>query len=124
MGPNAGFVVLIGVVLAAGLAAFGIWSRSDTVATLEKEAEDAAIPRIQVVSPKPGPPHRTLTLPGNINAWYQAPIYAQVSGYVVHWFKDYGAPVKAGDVLATISTPSLDAQFEAAKAKLAVAQAR
>ena len=115
---------LIGVVVAGGLAAFGIWSRSDMVGRLKQEADDAAIPRVQVVSPKPGPPHRTLTLPGNIDAWYEAPIYAQVTGYVASWLKDYGAPVKAGDVLATISTPSLDAQFEAAKAKLAVAQAR
>jgi membrane fusion protein (multidrug efflux system) len=117
-------LALIGVLLAGGLAAFGIWSRSDTVATLKEEAEDAAVPRVQVVSPKPGPSHRTVTLPGNIDAWYEAPIYAQVSGYVTLWYKDYGAPVKAGDVLATISTPSLDAQFEAAKAKLEVAQAR
>jgi len=115
--------VLIGVLVAGGLAAFGIWSRIDTVASLKQEADDSAIPRIQVVSPKPAPAHRTLTLPGNIAAWYEAPIYAQVTGYVVHWFKDYGAPVKTGDVLATISTPSLDAQFEASKAKLAVAQA-
>lgn len=117
-------LALIGVLVAGGLAAFGIWSRSDTVASLKQEADDTAIPRVQVVSPKPGPPNRTLTLPGNIDAWFEAPIYAQVSGYVTDWFKDYGAPVKAGDVLATISTPSLDAQFEAAKAKLAVAQAR
>ncbi|HEX9464479.1 MAG TPA: efflux RND transporter periplasmic adaptor subunit [Alphaproteobacteria bacterium] len=117
-------LALLGVVVAGGLAAFGIWSRSDTVASLKQEADDASIPRVQVVSPKPAPPHRTLTLPGNLDAWYEAPIYAQVSGYVAHWFKDYGAPVKAGDVLATISTPSLDAQFEAAKAKLEVAQAR
>jgi RND family efflux transporter MFP subunit len=117
-------LALIGVVVAGGLAAFGIWSRSDTVASLKQEADDAAPPRVQVVSPKPGPPHHTLTLPGNLDAWYEAPIYAQVSGYVTHWFKDYGAPVKTGDVLATISTPSLDAQFEAAKAKLEVVQAR
>jgi membrane fusion protein (multidrug efflux system) len=117
-------LALIGVALAGGLAAFGIWSRSDTVTNLKQEADDAAIPRVQVVSPKPGPPSRTLTLPGNIAAWYEAPIYAQVTGYVAHWFKDYGAQVKIGDVLATISTPSLDAQFEAAKAKLAVAEAR
>ncbi len=123
-GHRGRMVALIGVVVAGGLAAFGIWSRSDTVATLKQEADDTAIPRVQVVSPKPGPPHRTLTLPGNIDAWYEAPIYAQVSGYVAHWFKDYGAPVKAGDVLATVNTPSLDAQFEASKAKLAVAQAR
>ncbi len=117
-------VALVGVVVAAALAAFGIWSRSDTVASLKQEADDAAIPRVQVVSPRPGPPHRTLTLPGNIDAWYEAPIYAQVTGYVAHWFRDYGARVKAGDVLATIDTPSLDAQFAASKAKLAVAQAR
>lgn len=123
-GHRGGMLALIGVVMAGGLAAFGIWSRSDTVESLKQEADDAAIPRVQVVSPKPGPPHRTLILPGNIDAWYEAPIYAQVSGYVAHWFKDYGAPVKAGDVLATINTPSLDAQFEASKAKLAVAQAR
>lgn len=123
-GHRGRILALIGVVVAGGLAAYGIWSRSDTVATLKQEADDTAIPRVQVVSPKPGPPHRTLTLPGNIDAWYEAPIYAQVSGYVAHWFKDYGAPVKAGDVLATINTPSLDAQFEASKAKLAVAQAR
>jgi membrane fusion protein (multidrug efflux system) len=116
-------LALVGVAVAIGLAAFGIWSRSHTVARLKQEADDAAIPRVQVVSPKPGPPQRTLTLPGNIEAWYEAPIYAQVTGYVAQWFKDYGAQVKAGDVLATVSTPSLDAQFEASKAKLAVVQA-
>jgi len=123
-GHRGRIVALIGVVVAGGLAAFGIWSRSDTVASLKQEADDAAIPRVQAVSPKPAPPHRTLALPGNIEAWYEAPIYAQVTGYVAHWFKDYGAPVKAGDVLATINTPSLDAQFEASKAQLAVVQAR
>jgi membrane fusion protein, multidrug efflux system len=117
-------LLLLGVVVAGGLAAYGIWSRSDTVAALQKTADDASLPRVQVVSPKPGPPQRTLTLPGNIEAWYQAPIYAQVSGYVSHWYKDYGAQVKAGDLLATIDTPGLDAQFAASKANLAVMEAR
>jgi membrane fusion protein (multidrug efflux system) len=119
-----GMLALIGVVVAGGLAAYGIWQRNDTVTSLKQEADDAAIPRVQLVSPKPAPPRRTLTLPGNIDAWYEAPIFAQVTGYVAHWFKDYGAQVKAGDILATIDTPSLDAQFAAAKAKLTVAQAR
>jgi RND family efflux transporter MFP subunit len=116
--------VLIGVVAAGGLAAYGIWSRDDTVAALRKIAADALLPRVQVISPQPGPPRRTLTLPGNIEAWYQAPIYAQVSGYVSRWDKDYGAEVKAGDVLATVDTPALDAQFAASKANLAVMEAR
>jgi RND family efflux transporter MFP subunit len=116
--------VFIGIVAACGLAAYGIWSRDDTVAALRKTAADALLPRDQVISPQPGPPRRTLTLPGNIEAWYQAPIYAQVSGYVSRWDKDYGAEVKAGDVLATVDTPALDAQFAASKANLAVMEAR
>ena len=114
----------IGILVAGGLAGYGIWSRNDTVAALQVTATDASLPRVQVVSPQPGPPQRTLTLPGNIDAWYQAPIYAQVSGYVSHWYKDYGAEVKTGDVLATIDTPALDAQFAASKANLAVMEAR
>jgi RND family efflux transporter MFP subunit len=116
--------VFIGIVAACGLAAYGIWSRNDTVAALQMTAADASLPRVQVVSPQPGPPQRTLTLPGNIEPWYRAPIYAQVSGYVSQWYKDYGAQVKAGDVLASIDTPALDAQFAASKANLAVVEAR
>jgi RND family efflux transporter MFP subunit len=123
-GHRGGLLMLIGVLVAGGLAGYGIWSRSATVTDLKKTADDAALPRVQVISPKPGPAQRTLTLPGNIDAWFEAPIYAQVSGYVSHWYKDYGAQVKAGDILADIDTPSLDAQFAASKANLAVAQAR
>jgi RND family efflux transporter MFP subunit len=117
-------LLLLGVVVAGGFAAQGIWSRIETVSELQKTADDASLPRVRVVLPKPGPRQRTLTLPGNIEAWYQAPIYAQVSGYVSHWYKDYGAEVKTGDVLATIDAPALDAQFAASKANLAVMEAR
>jgi RND family efflux transporter MFP subunit len=109
---------------AVALAGFGIWSRSHSVSTLQTESDDAAIPRVQVGVPKAAPDQRTLVLPGSISAWYEAPIFAQVSGYVSHWYKDYGAAVKAGDVLATIEAPSLDAQFQAAQANLATTQAR
>jgi RND family efflux transporter MFP subunit len=123
-GHRGGLLALIAVLIAGGIAAYGIWSRSEAVAELQKTADDSALPRVQVMSPKPGPAQRTLTLPGNIDAWFEAPIYAQVSGYVSHWYKDYGALVKEGDVLADIDTPSLDAQFAASKANLAVVQAR
>ena len=117
-------LLVLGVLVAVGLAANGIWSRQQTVVALRHTAEDAALPRVQVISPQWGPSHRSLTLPGEIEAWYNAPIYAQVSGYVAHWYKDYGARVKTGDLLATIDTPSLDAQFAASKANLAVMEAR
>lgn len=112
-----------GVLLACGLAGYGIWSRSATVSQLAKSTAVAAIPQVQMITPKPGPAHSTLTLPGNIEAWYQASVYGQVEGYVSHWYKDYGAEVKAGEVLATIETPSLDAELAAARAQLAMVQA-
>lgn len=72
----------------------------------------------------PGPSQENLTLPGTVEAWYQAPIYAQVSGYVKMWHKDYGAHVKQGDLLAEINTPALDAKYAQAKADLKAAEAK
>ncbi len=92
-------------------------SRSDAALLREKTIENA-IPTVAVVKPKPGDPSETITLPGNITAWFEAPIYAQVSGYVKMWYKDYGAQVKKGDILAEINAPALDAQYAQAKADL------
>jgi membrane fusion protein, multidrug efflux system len=116
--------IAVCVVAVVGIAAYGIWSRHASVERLQQVADDASLPRVEAISPKPGPDEQSLTLPGEIAAWNEAQIYGQVSGYVSHWYKDYGARVKAGDVLATIDTPGLDAQFEASKASLAVAQAK
>jgi membrane fusion protein (multidrug efflux system) len=113
-----------GLAVAGSLAGYGIWSRQTSVTHLQQRADDAALPRVQVVSPKPGAPTAALTLPGEVKAWNEAPIYGQVSGYISRWFKDYGAHVNAGEVLATIETPSLDAQFAASKANLQTAQTR
>ncbi|KXV76923.1 efflux RND transporter periplasmic adaptor subunit [Acetobacter cerevisiae] len=92
--------------------------------TLQADATHASVPDVAVVQPKPAPSTLAMTLPGNINAWYEAPIYAQVSGYVKMWNKDYGAPVKKGDTLAEINAPGLDAQYAQAKADLQVTQAK
>ena len=115
---------IVGLAVAGGLAFYGIWSRAESVSDLQQRADEAAIPKVQVISPKAGPTEQSLTLPGQISAWNEAEVYAQVSGYVEHWYKDYGAHVNAGDVLATISTPTLDAQYEVSKAKLTVAQSQ
>ncbi|ARW09420.1 efflux RND transporter periplasmic adaptor subunit [Acetobacter ascendens] len=117
-----GFVAVGGVAIL--LAVVGIVQRHTQYVNLAHETAHNAIPSVQVIFPQPGPDERTLSLPANIAAWYQAPIYAQVSGYVKMWYKDFGAKVKAGDVLAEIDTPGLDAQFAAAKANLNVALAR
>ncbi|GBQ71109.1 multidrug efflux pump acriflavin resistance protein AcrB/AcrD/AcrF [Ameyamaea chiangmaiensis NBRC 103196] len=115
-----GVVVVVAVVLAVG----GIVERRLHFDAVDRQTQDGALPRVHLIAPQHGPPVRTLDLPANIRAWYQAPIYAQVSGYVDKWYKDFGADVKTGDVLATISTPGLDAQYAAAKANFDVAMAR
>ncbi|MGD0960303.1 MAG: efflux RND transporter periplasmic adaptor subunit, partial [Methylomonas sp.] len=97
--------------------------KQDSDALQEKTLEDA-IPTVSVTHAKHGDPTETITLPGNIEAWYQAPIYAQVSGYVKMWYKDYGALVKKGDVLAEISAPSLDAEFAQAVADVEAERAK
>ncbi len=98
-------------------------SRLDAAA-LREDTLDGAIPTVAVVTAKPSAPTETITLPGNITAWFSAPIYAQVSGYVKMWHKDYGAEVKTGDVLAEINAPALDAQYEQAKADLEAERAK
>ena len=115
---------VVGLAVAVALASYGIWSRNVSVAHLQQIADDASIPRVQSASPKPGPKEDTLRLPGEVAAWNEAQIYGQVSGYVSAWLKDYGAPVQTGEVLATIDTPGLDAQYEASKAQLAAARAQ
>src|SRR5437764_6517256 len=92
-------------------------SRSDAALLREKTFEPA-IPTVAVVSPKPVPATETITLPGNIVGWYEAPMYARVTGYVKMWYKDYGDEVKKGDVLAEINAPDLDAEAAQARADL------
>lgn len=111
-------VVISGILLCVLYIGYRIYeSKSDAALLTEKTLEEA-VPTVAVIYPKPVAPTETITLPGNVQAWFQAPIYAQVSGYVKMWYKDYGALVKKGDVLAEINAPALDAQYAQAKADL------
>ncbi len=92
-------------------------SGDDATALLHKTIEDA-VPTVAVVSPSPGLPTETITLPGNVVGWYEAPMYARVTGYVKMWYKDYGDHVMKGDILAEITAPDLDADYAQTKADL------
>jgi membrane fusion protein, multidrug efflux system len=111
-------IAVAGIAVALVVAGYGIWTRGVTLTNLQQQADDSAIPRVQLTTPKPGPKERTVTLPGNVVAWNEAPIYAQVSGYVTKWYKDYGAHVEKGELLADIDAPGLDAQYKASLAQL------
>jgi RND family efflux transporter MFP subunit len=111
-------MVLLAIVLCGSYLGYRAYESGTEASTLRYETLDRAIPSVAVVSPKPVPATETITLPGNIVGWYEAPIFARVTGYVKMWHKDYGDQVKEGDILAEINTPDLDAQHAQAKADL------
>jgi RND family efflux transporter MFP subunit len=78
---------------------------------------------VSTVTPKRAPTTQDLLLPGSIMSWADASIYARTSGYVQHWYADIGAHVKAGQTLAQIDTPELNAQLQQARADQATAEA-
>lgn len=83
-----------------------------------------AIPTVNLIAPQRGVSGQQTVLPGNIQAWYEAPIYARVNGYLKDWYFDYGAHVKKGQLLAQIDAPDLDAELAAAEANLKSAEAQ
>lgn len=123
MNRRNGLMIGLPAVLAAALLVYGLLGRERALSALTRIGNEQAIVPVQLISPQKGPATRLLALPGTVRAWYEAPIFAQVAGYVHGWNEDYGASVKAGQLLATIDTPGLDAQYAASKANLAVAQA-
>jgi RND family efflux transporter MFP subunit len=101
----------------------GIHSRAAAESRLAKRTEEAAIPTVAVVFPKEGAPSQEIVLPGNMQAFSDAPIYARTSGYLKRWYFDIGAHVQKGQLLAEIETPEVDRQLEQARADLETAQA-
>jgi membrane fusion protein, multidrug efflux system len=114
---------LIAAVAAVAIVVFGILDRRGHEAEVRRWTQEQAIPTVAVITPRAGAAVQRLVLPGTVQAWYEAPIFARVPGYLKDWKFDYGAHVKKGDVLAEIETPDLDAQLAAAQAKLNSARA-
>lgn len=115
--------VLIAIGVAVALAAWGILSRLYARVQLERAAGDAAIVTVATTHPSRGPGSDILVLPGTVQAFYEAPIYARTNGYLHAWYTDIGASVKKGQLLAEIDTPEVDQQLRQAQADLATAQA-
>jgi len=115
-------LLIIGVVVIAAAAVaviMGVKGRASTDQEVAERTAQEAIPPVDVILPTRGVKAQYLVLPGDIEAFDSAPIYARASGYVSAWYKDIGAKVKKGDKLADIDTPELDQQYAQAKADLA-----
>jgi RND family efflux transporter MFP subunit len=112
-------VVFVGAVIVVG----GITTRKIADAKLREWTEAQAVPVVAVAPPDTHGKTTTFSLPGRLEAYTQAQIYARVSGYVRDWKADIGTPVKAGQLLAEIDAPDLDQQIMQAQANLASAKA-
>ena len=111
------------VLLAIAVAAYGMGIRAAQNSRLHNLTEALAVPTVAIVAPTRAEDHDGLDLPGRLQAFISAPIYARVPGYLKSWKYDIGGKVKAGDVLAEIDTPDLDQQLMQARADLNVSQA-
>jgi RND family efflux transporter MFP subunit len=96
--------------------------KAHSVARATDEAA-SALPLVDVVTAQAVGAVQHLELPGATAAWHASTIFARVDGYVGNWYVDIGDRVKAGQVLAVIETPDLDAELAAARAQLKADQA-
>ena len=124
--PRSGHGVIIAilvVIIVAGVVVMGVVPRLRAKDALKKETTDLAVPTVAVIHAKRGDPEQEIILPGNIQAFEDAPIYARTNGYLKKWYVDIGGHVKAGQLLADIDTPEVDQQLQSARADLKTAQA-
>jgi multidrug efflux system membrane fusion protein len=118
-----GLWLLLAAICFAAVAVFGLIARQSHFRELQETTNALAEEFVETITPQNVPAKVTLELPGQTQAFTQAPIFAQVNGYLKKWNSDIGAKVKTGDILAEIDTPALDQQLAQAQANLQQAQA-
>ncbi|HEY4039676.1 MAG TPA: efflux RND transporter periplasmic adaptor subunit [Burkholderiaceae bacterium] len=114
----------VGVVVAGvALLAWTLVSRGMARTALAQRTVAMSTPTVATIKPQHGPADQELVLPGTVQAFYEAPIYARTSGYLKTWYSDIGARVARGQVLAEIDSPEIDQELRQAQADVATAQA-
>lgn len=116
-------IAVVLLIVAVVLAIVGILPRLHARAELRQTTENLAVPVVSAIHAQMGEPTREVVLPGTIQAYQDAPIYARASGYIKSWSHDIGSHVRKGELLAVIETPELDRQVDQARASLDAAQA-
>jgi membrane fusion protein (multidrug efflux system) len=118
-----GMAGVLAVCTAVGIVVTGIMARARSETELKTWTDTQAIPSVAVAVPNAKALNATIDLPGRMEAYYRAPIFARVSGYLKSWSADIGAKVRVGQVIAEIEAPDLDQQLLQARADLASQQA-
>ena len=111
------------LILALGAAYEGIATRAKALSDVTKETQQQAVPVVAVIQPTLGVPQEEIVLPGTMQAFIDAPIFARTNGYLRKWYADIGTHVQAGQLLAEIDAPEIEQQLQQARADQANAEA-
>ena len=109
----------IALIAAVAVAVLGIGWRLWKSHTTAQWTDDQAIPTVQIIKLASAKRGSSLNLPGEVQAFTSAPIYAQVTGYMQKWYFDIGAKVKKGELLAQIDPRTYQAALQQAQGALA-----
>src|ERR1700682_2570905 len=82
------------ILLAGIVVGYGFMGRAQSKQEVVQWTNTQAIPTVALAQPVPAGPHQTLTLPGNIQPFNRAAIFARVNGYVQSWDHDIGSHVQ------------------------------
>lgn len=121
--PRTRKLVLTAAIVACAALAIGGLPRLTARNKVAKQTEALSKPTVSVVAPTRAPAQQMLVLPGDIQAYQRAGIYARTSGYLKRWYVDIGTSVKSGQLLADIEAPEVDAQLEQARSDATTASA-
>ena len=119
-GRTIGILFAVALLIAIG---YGLHRRSADETKLVHVTNEAAILSVDVVRPAVGSSSQDLTLPGNVQAFTETPIYSRTDGYLRKWYFDIGSRVRKGQLLAEIETPEVDQQLIQSRAELERIQA-
>jgi RND family efflux transporter MFP subunit len=113
------------VTVLALMVGWGVWTHAARSAAAQEalETRQTAVPIVRTMQVKTITSPRVVDLPGNIQAFDAATIYARATGYIAKRYVDIGSKVHEGDVLAIIAAPDLDQQLAQARAQLVQMQA-
>lgn len=117
------FFLICALIVAVVLAITGILPRIHAEKKLARDTDERAVPQVLAIQPKEGAPTQEIVLPGNMQAYIDAPIYSRTDGYLKKWYVDIGGRVKKGQLLAEVDSPEVDQQLMQARADLATSQA-
>jgi RND family efflux transporter MFP subunit len=122
--PVVAAVLLAFLLVLAGLFALGYFPHRHRVNEAKEFAENQQdVPKVDVVQPARRTTAGDLVLPADTRAMQETSLFPRTSGYLKKLYVDIGDRVKAGQLLAEIETPEVDAQLNSARASLEQAKA-